>query len=155
MKQLHFIPLLLSLLLSSLSSLGQTPAPASADQASASANVTNDSVYTKVEKMAEFPGGINGMFNFLSRNIKYPESAQQKDIQGCVVIKFIIDTDGKVIDPKVIESVDPALDAEALRIVSIMPVWQPGINDGVPVKSYYTMPVHFRLQKIDFDKKKK
>lgn len=114
-----------------------------------------DSVYLKVDKMAEFPGGMNAMMNFMSKNFHYPNEAQIKNIQGRVVVQFIINADGKISDATVTHSVDPLLDEEALRIVRLMPDWIPAKNRDTPVRSYFNFPVTFRLQEGTIIKSKK
>lgn len=109
--------------------------------------------FIMVEVMAEFPGGMSGLMNFLSKNIRYPESALLKDIQGMVIVSFSIDENGKITDPSVLKGVDKDLDAEALRIVSLMPDWHAGALYGKPVKSYFTLPISFRLNPKDLAKK--
>ena len=84
--------------------------------------------------------------NFLSKNIKYPTTAQENGIQGRVIVQFVVNTDGSITEPKVVRGVDPELDAEALRVISIMPKWKPGKQKGEAVRVKYTIPVMFRLQ---------
>lgn len=103
-------------------------------------------VYVAVEEMAEFPGGQNELMKFLAMNIRYPESAMKNDIQGRVIVKFIITKTGKVEDPVVVKGVDPALDAEAIRVVKEMPNWTPGKVNGKPVDSYFNIPINFKLE---------
>lgn len=106
----------------------------------------NEETFTIVEVMPAFPGGIKGIMTYLSKSIKYPEEAQQKDIQGRVNVTFTIDEEGKVTNPKVLERVDESLDAEALRVTNGMPNWLPGRLNGMPVKSNFTLPITFKLQ---------
>lgn len=103
-------------------------------------------VYDVVDKMPEFPGGMTGLMQYLSKNIRYPAEAQTKGIQGRVTIAVIINTEGKAVNASIVRSVDPSLDAEALRVASTMPDWVPGTKDGKPVNVKYTFPVTFRLQ---------
>lgn len=103
-------------------------------------------VFEVVEKMPEFPGGMSAMTTFIGKNIKYPAEAQKAKAQGRVVIQFIVDTEGNIIEPKVIQSVDPLLDAEAIRLIAIMPKWEPGMQRGRVVNVKYTVPIVFRLQ---------
>ena len=98
-----------------------------------------------VEDAPEFPGGNAKLMEFLSKNIHYPKNAEKNGIQGRVVVKFVVDKDGSIVDPRVVRSVDPALDKEALRVIKAMPKWKPGKRDGEPVRVEYTMPVNFRL----------
>ena len=99
-----------------------------------------------VEQPAEFPGGAAAMMKWLSNNIRYPESAQQNGISGRVVVKFVVEKDGSIGNPTIVKGVDRDLDQEALRVVKRMPKWQPGKNNGQPVRSYFNLPVTFRLQ---------
>lgn len=103
-------------------------------------------VYETVDKMPEFPGGMTGLMQHLSKNIRYPAEAHTNNIQGRVVVSVIINTEGKVTNAKIVQSVAPSLDAEALRVTGTMPDWIPGTKDGKPVNVKYTFPVVFRLQ---------
>lgn len=105
-----------------------------------------EEIFVAVEQMAEFPGGTAALMKWLSNNLRYPEAAQQNDIQGRVTVKFVVEKDGRVSNPTIYKGVDKDLDREALRVVSKMPKWQPGKNNGVPVRSYFNLPVTFRLQ---------
>lgn len=106
---------------------------------------TDDDVYEVVEKMPEFPGGGAELMKYLSSNIKYPVEAHKAGIQGRVVVSFVVNKDGTVKDAKIVRSVDKSIDAEALRVISAMPKWQPGYQDGKAVSVRYTVPVTFRL----------
>ena len=103
-------------------------------------------VYETVDKMPEFPGGMTGLMQHLSKNIRYPAEAHTNNIQGRVVVSVIINTDGKATNAKIVQGVAPSLDAEALRVTGTMPDWIPGTKDGKPVNVKYTFPVVFRLQ---------
>ena len=105
-----------------------------------------DEVFVAVEQQAEFPGGMAALMKWLSNNIRYPEAAQQNDVQGRVIVKFIVEKDGSVSQAQIVKGVDKDLDKEALRVVNKMPKWQAGKNNGVAVRSYFTLPVNFRLQ---------
>ena len=96
--------------------------------------------------MPEFPGGQQELMNFLMKNMKYPKEATDKGTQGRVIVQFVVDKDGSVVEPKVVKSVSPELDQEALRVVKKMPKWQPGKQNGEVVRVTYTIPVSFRLQ---------
>lgn len=100
----------------------------------------------EVEKMAEFPGGTMAMMSFLSQNIKYPQEAKDNNIQGRVLVTFTVQPDGKVTDAHVENPVNPLLDAEAIRVVSLMPAFNPALKaDGTPVSVTTAVPVNFRL----------
>ncbi len=105
-----------------------------------------DEVFVAVEQQAEFPGGMPALMKWLSNNIRYPEAAQQNDVQGRVIVKFIVEKDGSVSQAQIVKGVDKDLDKEALRVVNKMPKWQAGKNNGVAVRSYFTLPVNFKLQ---------
>ncbi len=102
--------------------------------------------YEVVEQMPEFPGGFAEMMKYLANNIKYPSEAHKNGTQGRVTVQAIIDTEGRVTNTRVIKGADPYLDAEAIRVVSSMPKWSPGMQDGKPVNVKFTIPVMFRLQ---------
>lgn len=105
-----------------------------------------EEIFVAVEQQAEFPGGQAALMKWLSNNVRYPESAQQNDIQGRVVVKFVVEKDGSIGHAEILKGVDRDLDREALRVVKKMPKWQPGKNNGVAVRSYFNLPVVFRLQ---------
>ena len=103
-------------------------------------------VYDVVEQMPSFPGGMKAMMDYLARNIRYPANAKNDLIEGRVILQFIVDKKGRLSDVKVARSVEPYLDAEAVRVVKSMPRWNPGMQNGKAVKVRYTLPVTFRLQ---------
>ena len=104
-------------------------------------------IFEVVEEMPEFPnGGMAGLMQFLSKNIKYPQIAQENGTQGRVTVQFVVNKDGSIVDAVVLRGVDPYLDKEALRVVNLMPKWKPGKQRGKPVRVRYTVPVMFRLQ---------
>lgn len=105
-------------------------------------------IFEVVEQMPKFPGGASGIMNYLARNIKYPARAQESKKQGRVIVQIVIDKEGNVTDPRVVNSVSPLLDAEAIRVVSNMPKWEPGMQRGQKVSVRYTLPIVFRLQPI-------
>ncbi|MDE6142440.1 MAG: energy transducer TonB, partial [Muribaculaceae bacterium] len=105
-----------------------------------------EEIFQAVEQNAEFPGGQAALMKFLKDNIRYPEAAQQNDIQGRVIVRFVVEKDGSIGQITIMKGVDKDLDREALRVVKKMPKWQPGKNNGVAVRSYFNLPVTFRLQ---------
>jgi TonB family protein len=110
-------------------------------------NIQGDPIFYKVDTLPEFPGGETALRNFLASEIKYPEIASENGIQGKVYVTFIITKKGKVTEPKISRGVDPALDKEALRVVSSLPDWKPGKQRGEAVNVSYTVPVYFELEK--------
>ena len=104
-------------------------------------------IFEVVEQMPEFPnGGMAGLMQYLSKNIKYPTIAQENGTQGRVTVQFVVNRDGSIVDAKVLRGVDPYLDKEAIRVISSMPKWKPGKQRGKAVRVKYTVPVVFRLQ---------
>ena len=105
-----------------------------------------NTVFEYVEQMPSFPGGDAALMQYLSKNIKYPPLAEENGIQGRVICSFVVERDGSVSDIRIKRSVDPSLDKEAMRVVSAMPRWIPGRQNGQNVRVKYTLPVTFRLQ---------
>jgi len=101
--------------------------------------------YIMVEEMPEFPGGVIALRKWIKSNVKYPESARREKITGRVYIGFVINREGQVEDCKVLRSIDPALDREALNVIKSMPRWKPGKQKGESVKVSYTFPINFYL----------
>ena len=108
--------------------------------------VEEQQIFQVVEEMPEFPGGMAECMKFLAKNIKYPTIAQENGVQGRVIVQFVVNKDGTIVDPVVVRSVDPYLDKEALRVIKAMPKWKPGKQRGKAVRVKYTVPVTFRLQ---------
>lgn len=106
----------------------------------------DDTVYRVVDVMPEFPGGQNELLKYLARNIKYPEESVKNKEEGRVSLTFTVNKDGSLSDFKVVRSITPLLDAEALRIAKSMPNWTPAKNKGEIVRVAYTIPVTFRLK---------
>ncbi len=109
-------------------------------------NFILDGAVDKCDVMPEFPGGMEACVKFLADNIKYPEACERDRIQGRVLVQMIIDEAGNVTEPTVIKSVDPLLDAEALRVVKAMPKWTAGQQDGKAIAVRYVVPFVFKLQ---------
>ncbi len=105
-----------------------------------------DEVFTMVETMPKFPGGQAGLLKYLAKSIKYPVIAQKSKEQGKVIVQVVIGKDGSLSNIKILRSVSPSLDAEAIRVVGNMPKWEPGMQKGQPVSVKYTIPIVFRLQ---------
>lgn len=113
--------------------------------------VPSDNTFDVVEQMPEFPGGIQAMAEYLMNNTRYPKEAFDKGIQGRVILTFVVEKDGSITEPNVVKSINPSLDAEAVRMVSTMPKWTPGRQKGQTVRVKYTIPVMFKLQGNDDD----
>ena len=123
----------------------QQAEPTTTERAQEPPRELSSSVYDVVEKMPSFPGGNGAMMQFIQSNVNYPAAARENGIQGRVQIGFIVEHDGSISDVRVVRSVDPALDMEAVRVVKRMPRWEPGKQNGQPVRVKYTVPVLFRL----------
>jgi len=116
-----------------------------------SAQVVNDTpptsplpyVFTKVDEM---PSSVYSLNDYIATNIRYPDSAKENNIEGRVLVKFVVNEDGSISDCRVIRSVSKVLDDEALRVLAMMPPWKPGKINGKPVKVYFTLPIVFKLQ---------
>lgn len=104
-----------------------------------------EEIFMVVEDQPEFPGGTAALLDYLRKNIKYPAICRENNIQGRVLVTFIVNKDGAIVEPEVVKSVHPQLDREALRVISTMPNWKPGSQRGKPVRVKYTVPVNFRL----------
>ena len=112
---------------------------------SITAKPAKEEIFVVVEQQPEFPGGTPAMMNYLGENVKYPVEAQKNKIQGRVIVNFVVNKDGSLSDFKVVRGQDPLLDAEAIRVISTMPNWKPGMQRGQTVKVRYTLPIVFRL----------
>ncbi len=111
------------------------------------ANPVPEKIFTAVEESPKFPGGDAAMYRWLASNIRYPEMAAQNNIQGRVTVQFVVEKDGSIGETKVVRAVDPDLNAEAVRVVKTMPKWIPAKMNGQPVRSWYTLPISFKLTK--------
>ena len=109
-------------------------------------SVAKEKAYDVAEQMPEFPGGMKEMLKFLQDNLKYPESAKKNNLEGRVIVQFVVEKDGTPTEFNVVRSVDPDLDAEALRVLKTMPKWKPGMEKGEAVRVKFTVPVSFKLQ---------
>ena len=122
-------------------------APVSPEAKEAPADSTaKEEVFMVAEQMPEFPGGMKELLKFLQDNLKYPENAMKNNVQGRVIVQFVVEKNGTPTEFKVLRSVDPDLDAEALRVMKAMPKWKPGMQKGQVVRVKFTVPVSFKLQ---------
>ena len=103
-------------------------------------------VYDCVEQMPSFPGGSQKLKEFIEENLRYPKELEETCVQGRVIVRFIVERNGKLSNVKVVKSVHPALDKEALRIVKLMPRWIPGRQNGITVRVKCYIPIIFRLK---------
>ncbi len=105
-----------------------------------------EEIFKSVEQMPQFPGGDQALMSYLSKHINYPPMAAENNIQGKVILQFVVEKDGKVGEVKVARSVDKDLDREAVRVVKTLPKFTPGRQNGQAVRVWYTLPVTFKLQ---------
>jgi TonB family protein len=108
--------------------------------------ILTEAPFVVVEQMPMFPGGDAALLKFIGENTNYPDSAKEKNIQGRVIVRFIVNSEGKAEAATVLKGVDPLLDAEAVRIVNKLPPFQPGTQGGRPVNVYYMVPITFTLK---------
>lgn len=108
-------------------------------------NNDNPLNFQVVERLPEFPGGMVEFMKWLTKNLRYPVLARQQNIQGKVIVAFIINRDGSITAQKVVKSVSPELDREALRVLRIMPRWKPGEDHGKPCRTYFSIPINFKI----------
>ena len=108
--------------------------------------VEEEQIFQVVEEMPEFPGGQAECMKWLGKNMKYPQISQENGVQGRVIVQFVVNSDGSIVDAQVVRGVDPYLDKEALRVIGLMPKWKPGKQRGKAVRVKFTLPVMFRLQ---------
>ena len=104
----------------------------------------NERIYDVVEKPPQFQGGINGMLMFIKKNMRYPAIARQHAMQGTVYVEFLVHKDGSITDVKTKKSAGPAFDAEAERVIKLMPPWVPGLEKGRPVTVRFVLPISFK-----------
>lgn len=104
-----------------------------------------DELMRQVEQLPEFPGGMVEFMKWLTRNLRYPDQALRQRVEGRVVVTFIVNRDGTIANPKVDKSAGALLDAEALRVVRMMPRWKPGMAGGKPCRTMFAIPVNFRI----------
>ena len=102
-------------------------------------------IYDVVDEDARFPGGVVALLQYINRSLRYPAQAYEDGVQGRVLCSFVIEKDGRVSDVRVLRGVEPSLDDEAVRVISEMPHWSPGILQGQVVRSRYIMPIVFRI----------
>lgn len=100
-----------------------------------------------VEEMPEFPGGKQALLKFINESVRYPDEAVNNNLEGRVVVRFVVSADGTVTKTEVLRGVHPVLDTEALRVISLMPRWKPGRQNGNPVPVWFSVPVKFELKK--------
>jgi len=105
-----------------------------------------ETIFAVVEDMPKFPGGDIGLQRWIAKHVNYPAVARENDIQGKVFLRFVVNSKGKVDKVQVIRGVDPLLDAEAIRVVKMLPRWKPGYQRNQPVSVWYTVPINFKLQ---------
>ena len=151
MKRVIFVTMIVVLLMMSVGDIARAQnvpliiAPDKLDEYLAERKDTIN-VYDVVEQMPCFHGGQGRMLEFIEKNLRYPKALEETCVQGRVIVAFVVERSGKLSNVKVVKSVHPALDKEALRIVKLMPKWIPGRQNGITVRVKYIIPVTFRLK---------
>lgn len=129
------------LLLAALFSIAAAPVFAQTD----SVAKASEDIFMTVETMPEFPGGQDGLNAFIVKTTKYPAEAKKDKIEGVCYVSFIVNKQGEVIEPKIAKGAHPLLDAEALRVIALMPKWKPGMQKGKAVLVQFYQPFNFKL----------
>lgn len=106
---------------------------------------SDNQVFLSVEQMPEYPGGEEQLFKFIQTNLLYPSDARAKNITGIVYVAFVVGKEGLVEDIKILKSVDPALDVEAMRVIKLLPKWKPGYQNGKAARVQYQVPIKFKI----------
>jgi protein TonB len=109
--------------------------------------VSQEKIYTSVQHVPSFPGGIEAFYKFLSKNIVYPKTARDKNTQGKVLVSYIVEKDGRLTDVRVVRGIGDGCDEEAARVVKLSSPWKPGTQNGHTVRVAYTVPINFALSK--------
>lgn len=125
----------------------EQPTPEVQDPQAVKKDTIDNRIFEVVEHMPEFTdGGMSALMEYLGKNIKYPDAAMKKSTQGRVTVQFVVEKDGSISNVKILRGVEPELDKEAIRVISDMPKWKPGMQRGQAVNVKYTVPIMFRLQ---------
>ncbi|MDO3641187.1 energy transducer TonB [Mucilaginibacter sp. L3T2-6] len=109
--------------------------------------VSQEKVYTSVQHVPSFPGGIEAFYNFLAKNIVYPKTARDKNTQGKVIVTYIVEKDGRLTDVKVARGIGDGCDEEAVRVIKLSSPWKPGTQNGHTVRVAYAVPINFALSR--------
>lgn len=107
----------------------------------------DDEVFVIVEEQAEFPGGLDSMYAYIVKNLKYPEAAKEKGIEGRVFVNFIIEKDGSISNVKILRGIGGGCDEAVVEMIKNMPKWKPGKQKGKPVRLQFNLPINFELPK--------
>ena len=154
MKREKFVMMIVVLLMMSVGDIARAQnvpliiAPDKVDEYLAERKDTIN-VYDVVEQMPCFHGGQGRMLEFIEKNLRYPKALEETCVQGRVIVAFVVERSGKLSNVKVVKSVHPALDKEALRIVKLMPKWIPGRQNGITVRVKYIIPIRFSEKKME------
>ena len=145
LKMVFIVPLVISISISE-KAIAQDVDKEKEAQVSENENIVKeDSIYRVLDPMPGFPGGEDARIKFLAKNMKYPEKAIKEGIQGRVFVSFVIEKNGETSNIKLLRGIGGGCDEEAMRVVSIMPPWEPGLHEGKPVRVQFNMPFLFNL----------
>lgn len=117
-------------------------------------STAEEPIFIVTEKGAEFPGGYKSMFQFISQNLHYPPLAIENDVQGKVILSFVVEKDGTLSNIKVLRDIGGGCAQEAVRVVKLMPRWTPAEQNGKPVRSQFNLPINFQIQENPAEKHK-
>ena len=147
LKQLGLCALVLSLIASCSTARKSVATSAnSQDGVNIETAEVQDVSYDAVEQDAEFPGGVDALLKHIQEHIRYPTAAKKKNIQGVVMLRFLVERDGSIGEIQVTRSLSPACDKQAVRVIRKLPKFKPAIYKGKPVRKWFNIPIHFRLQ---------
>lgn len=149
---MHKLILVTTIIACSFSAFGQNENQNPSDSANTyqpvmgTSDSSSDIVFTTIDQMPEFPGGQAALLQYLASNIRYPAKARKKDVEGKVIVKFVVCQDGSLCNEEVVRPIGAGCDEEVIRVIKAMPKWKPGKQNGQPVRVYYTLPVRFKLE---------
>lgn len=149
-KYVMFLPIIaIMMLLSNIETFARTSAQQISSQTDEPVITQQDKpekIYETVEVLPQFPGGMKEFLSFIGENIKYPQDVQKAGIEGRVVCQFVVEKDGSINEVKVVRSINPTLDQEAVRVIQSMPKWTPGTVKNEPVRCMFSVPIAFSLK---------
>jgi len=146
LKYLLAMPLFALMLTLSSATIVKNEALTSTEKATLFPQQKDDKVFTEVEHVPNYPGGVDKFYKFLQENIKYPAEAKSKKIQGKVFVSFIVEKDGSLSGIKTIRDPGAGCGPEAVRVMKLSPKWNPGVQNGHKVRVQYTLPISFTLK---------
>ena len=111
-------------------------------------NVEGEEIFQSVKVKPEFIGGKKKMYEFINSNVRHPREAAENGVSGLVYVRFVVEKNGKITNPKLLKGIGSGCDEEAIRVIAMMPNWKPGAHNGKVVRCYHTLPIAFQKVKI-------